>query len=73
MDPYDIKGIVAQLQSDTDQNILVVAHSDTLPHILNALGAGGILKNEFDRLFVFHYDDGGKQGSVTTLRYCNCK
>lgn len=75
MDPYDIKGIVAQLQSDTNENILVVAHSDTLPQILNALGAGKtkIHKNEFDRLFVFHYDDGGKQGSVTTLRYCDCK
>jgi broad specificity phosphatase PhoE len=75
MDPYDIKGILAQLQSDTDENILVVAHSDTLPHILEGLGARKtkILKDEFDRLFVFRYDDSGKQGTVTTLRYCDCK
>jgi len=70
----DIQGLVTQLQADTNDNVLVVAHSETLPNILSALGAKipKISQDEFDRLLVFHYDEGSKQGTVTTLRYCTC-
>jgi len=73
MEQKDIQGLVTQLQADTNDNVLVVAHSETLPKILKALGAGKMPKiEEFDRLFVFHYDEGSTQGTVTTLRYCTC-
>ena len=75
LNPYDIQGLISQLQANNTSNILVVAHSDTLPKILNALGAGQIPKiseTEFDRMFVFHYNEGSKQGTVTLLRYCDC-
>ena len=70
----DIQGLVTQLLADTNDNVLVVAHSETLPNILSALGAKipKISQDEFDRLLVFHYDEGSKQGTVTTLRYCTC-
>ncbi len=70
----DIPGLVEKLRSMPDKTVLVVAHSDTLPGILEKLGAGKvdpIKEDEFDRLFVFHYT-GPASGSVVTLRYCDC-
>jgi len=52
----DIQGLVTQLQADTNDNVLVVAHSETLPTILSTLGAGKIPKisqEEFDRCLCF--------------------
>jgi broad specificity phosphatase PhoE len=70
----DIAGLVEKLRSMPDKTVLVVAHSDTLPGIIEKLGAGKvdpIKEDEFDRLFVFHYT-GPTSGSVVTLRYCDC-
>jgi broad specificity phosphatase PhoE len=70
----DIPGLVERLRSMPDKTVLVVAHSDTLPGILEKLGAGKvdpIKEDEFDRLFVFHRT-GPTSGSVVTLRYCDC-
>ena len=70
----DIAGLVDKLHSMSDKNVLVVAHSDTLPGIIEKLGAGKvdpIKEDEFDRMFVFH-QTGPDTGSVATLRYCDC-
>jgi broad specificity phosphatase PhoE len=70
----DIAGLVEKLRSMPDKTVLVVAHSDTLPGIIEKLGAGKvdpIKEDEFDRLFVFHYT-GPTSGSVVALRYCDC-
>jgi broad specificity phosphatase PhoE len=70
----DIAGLVDKLRAIPDKTVLVVAHSDTLPGILEKLGAGKadpIKEDEFDRLFVFHHT-GPNSGSVVTLRYCDC-
>lgn len=48
----EIQKLVAVLKSETD-NVLVVAHSNTLPEILKALGATHVIPvadNEYDRL-----------------------
>jgi broad specificity phosphatase PhoE len=70
----DIAGLVEKLRAMPDKTVLVVAHSDTLPGIIEKLGAGKvdpIKEEEFDRLFVFH-PTGPTSGSVVTLRYCDC-
>ncbi len=70
----DITGLVEKLRAMSDKTVLVVAHSDTLPAIIEALGAGKVDRikdDEFDRLFVFHFT-GPSSGSVVTLRYCDC-
>jgi broad specificity phosphatase PhoE len=70
----DIAGLVEKLRAMPDKTVLVVAHSDTLPGIIEKLGAGKvdpINEDEFDRLFVFHHT-GPTSGSVVTLRYCDC-
>lgn len=70
----DIQGLVEKLRAIPDKTVLVVAHSDTLPGIIEKLGAGKvdpIKEDEFDQLFVFHYT-GPTSGSVVTLRYCDC-
>jgi broad specificity phosphatase PhoE len=70
----DTAGLVEKLRAMADKNVLVVAHSDTLPEIIEKLGAGkvdAIREDEFDRLFVFHHT-GPSSGSVVTLRYCDC-
>jgi broad specificity phosphatase PhoE len=70
----DIAGLVEKLRAMPDKTVLVVAHSDTLPDIIEKLGAGKvdpIKDDEFDRLFVFHATS-PTSGSVVTLRYCDC-
>ncbi len=70
----DTTGLVEKLRAMPDKTVLVVAHSDTLPEIIEKLGAGKIdpiKRDEFDRLFVFHHT-GPNSGSVVTLRYCDC-
>ena len=70
----DIGGLVEKLRAIPDKTVLVVAHSDTLPGIIEKLGGGKvdpIKEDEFDRLFVFHHT-GPNSGSVVTLRYCDC-
>ena len=63
-----------KLHSMSDKTVLVVGHSDTLPTIIELLGADEvdpIGDDEFDRLFIFHLT-GSRRGSVVTLRYCDC-
>lgn len=70
----DVAGLVEKLHGMSDKTVLVVAHSDTLPSIIEKLGAGKvdpIKEDEFDRMFVFH-QTGPDSGSVVTLRYCDC-
>ncbi len=70
----DTAGLVEKLHSMSDKTVLVVGHSDTLPTMIEQLGAGRvdpIGDDEFDRLFVFHWK-GSRSGSVVTLRYCDC-
>ena len=64
-----------KLRAMSDKTVLVVAHSDTLPGIIEKLGAGKvdpIKEDEFGWLFVFHHT-GPTSGSVVTLRYCDCQ
>jgi broad specificity phosphatase PhoE len=71
----DIPGLVEKLRTMSEKTVLVVAHSDTLPAIIEELGAGKVepvREDEFDRLFVFH-PTGPNSGSVVTLRYCDCQ
>jgi phosphohistidine phosphatase SixA len=71
----DTAGLVEKLHSMSDKTVLVVGHSDTLPTIIEQLGAGRvdpIGDDEFDRLLVFHWT-GSRSGSVVTLRYCDCQ
>jgi phosphohistidine phosphatase SixA len=66
----DTAGLVEKLRAMSDKMVLVVGHSDTLPTIIEQLGAGKvdpIGEDEFDRLFVFH-QTGPNSGSVVTLR-----
>ena len=66
----EIQKLVALLKSETD-NVLVVAHSNTLPEILKALGATNVIPvadNEYDRLVLVQMK---KQAlmSMQVLRY----
>lgn len=54
-------------------NVLIVAQQDTVPEIVQQLGAetvSAIGDNEFDRLIIVHLNPSGS--SATTLRYCDC-
>jgi len=69
----DIAGLVTKLQSG-DSPALVVGHSNTLPAIIEALGAGKIKAlgdNEYDGLYIVTLDP--KAGaSLVKLHYCDC-
>ena len=76
LDADDIAAFVKKLRTTTKENVLVVAHSDTLPKIIEQLGGRKISPielSEYDKLFVFHYDRFGNKGSVIMLHYCDCK
>jgi len=68
----DVDGLVAKLRSANGVT-LVVGHSNTLPRIVQLLGAGEvspIADNEYDRLWVVTLDAAG--ASAVTLRYKGC-
>jgi broad specificity phosphatase PhoE len=70
----DIDGLVEKLHSASAEVVLVVAHSDTLPGIIEKLGGGtipAIGNAEYDRLFLVHSPD-SKSSAAVTLRYCDC-
>ena len=75
LEPYDIDSFVKKLQTIRNENVLVVGHADSLPNIIQKLGGGSVSieNSDYDKLFVFHYDSSGNKGTVTTLRYCDCK
>jgi len=68
----DIDALVSQLQkSGANETVLVVGHADTVPLIINRLGAGSapaLRDDEYDRLTVVFVGNGGKTQAVT-LRY----
>lgn len=80
----DVNGLVAKLRSGSAPGsapgpALVVGHSNTVPEIINCLGAGAvppiavppIKESEFDRLFMVTLT-GPNQAVVVTLRYPGC-
>jgi 2,3-bisphosphoglycerate-dependent phosphoglycerate mutase len=61
------------LSNHAGQTVLVIGHSDTVPDIINRLGAGSppvIDDSEFDNLFVVKVFSQGR-ASVTRLKYGN--
>jgi phosphohistidine phosphatase SixA len=71
----DVAGLAAKLRAGPPGGAaLVVAHSNTAPKIVHALGAGSvppIADTEYDRLFVITLSN-TKQASVVALRYPGC-
>jgi len=59
------------LSNHTGQTVLVIGHSDTVPDVINRLGAGNlpiINDSEFDNLFVVKVFSSGR-ASMTRLKY----
>jgi len=68
----DVEQLLAKLQ--TGGTALVVGHSNTIPQILEKLGAGTIkpiADDEFDRLFVVTGKDPSRV-SLVTFHYAGC-
>jgi phosphohistidine phosphatase SixA len=71
----DVSAAVQKIRSNPANITLVVAHSNTLPKIIELLGGGiisPVVEDEYDRLFVFH-TLGDHRGDVEMLRYCDCE
>ncbi len=68
----DIDGLVNQLRlAGENETVLVVGHADTVPLIIERLGAGSVRAfrdAEYDRMIVVFVDSQGK-AQVVTLRY----
>jgi hypothetical protein len=61
------------LSNHTGQTVLVIGHSDTVPDVINGLGAGNlpiINDSEFDNMFVVKIFGQGR-ASMTRLKYGN--
>ena len=70
-EPPQIKSDI--LSHHGGQTVLVVGHSDTIPDLINRLGAGSVPAiddNEFDNLFIVKVF-GQQSASVTRLKYGN--
>ncbi|MEO5890383.1 MAG: histidine phosphatase family protein [Ferruginibacter sp.] len=57
---------------DTNRSILIIGHSNTVPHLIRALGLpvfpfGDLPDNEFDNIFVLKFKDG--KASVKKTKY----
>ena len=67
----DTKGLVAALLKENGKSVLVVGHSNTVPMVIEALGAGkvNIKDEEYDHLYVVTILNG--QASLASLRYCD--
>ncbi len=67
----ETKQLVAALLKETGRSVLVVGHSNTVPMIIEALGAGkvSIKDEEYDHLYVVTLING--QASLASLRYCD--
>jgi broad specificity phosphatase PhoE len=65
--------LVSEIKQSDSKPVLVVAHADTLPAIVEQLGAGTIPKfadREYDRLLVIPVSQ-AQAGQAITLRYCS--
>ena len=61
------------LSKHTGKTVLVIGHTDSVPQLINQLGAGrgvNIQNGEFDRLFVVTVFSSGR-ASLTELKYGN--
>lgn len=71
----DVEELAAKLRLEPQGSVVfVVGHSNTVPDIIERLGAGAvtpIADTEFDRLFVVTLT-GPRQGTAITLRYKGC-
>lgn len=70
----NLNGLVEKLHSTSAGVVLVVAHSDTLPGIIEKLGGGAIRaigSAEYDQLVVLQSGN-SKSSAAVTLRYCDC-
>ncbi len=71
----DVDQLVAKLRAGGPGDVaLVVGHSNTVPQIVERLGAGkapAIGDDEYDRMFVVTLT-GTKQASLLALRYAGC-
>jgi broad specificity phosphatase PhoE len=63
--------LIAALQQETGRNVLVVGHSNTVPKVIERLGAGTVTINdeEYDHLYVVTLRNG--EASRASLRYCH--
>ena len=65
--------LVKQVERSDNRPVLVVGHADTLPSIVQQLGAGEVPKfeeREYDRMIVIPIANGKAQPALT-LRYCS--
>lgn len=65
--------LVSEIKQSDSKPVLVVAHADTLPAIVEQLGVGTIPKfgdREYDRLLVIPVTQ-ARAGQAITLRYCS--
>ncbi len=71
----DVDGLVAKLRAGGPGDVaLVVGHSNTLPQVVERLGAGkapAIADDEYDRMFVVTLT-GPNQANLLALRYAGC-
>lgn len=67
----DTNKLVAALQQEAGHSVLVVGHSNTVPEIIDRLGAGKITikDDEYDHLYVVTIVNG--QAGLASLRYCH--
>jgi 2,3-bisphosphoglycerate-dependent phosphoglycerate mutase len=67
--PKDYAGLVAKIHAHSDQNALIVGHSNTVPDIIKALGAERPADNDdFDWLYLVTIE--GKSVRLSKLHYC---
>ncbi|MBI2682430.1 MAG: histidine phosphatase family protein [Acidobacteriales bacterium] len=67
----DYDALVAKLREHKYKNALVIGHSNTLPEIIEKLGAGkidAIADDEYDKMFLVTHTAEGMQ--VKTLPFC---
>jgi broad specificity phosphatase PhoE len=67
----DMDKLIAALQKESGRNVLVVGHSNTVPKVIERLGAGAatIKDDEYDHLYVVTLLNG--DASLASLRYCH--
>jgi phosphohistidine phosphatase SixA len=67
----DMDKLITALQKEAGRNILVVGHSNTVPKMIERLGAGAaaIKDDEYDHLYVVTLLNG--EASLASLRYCH--
>lgn len=63
--------LIAALQKETGRNVLVVGHSNTVPKVIEKLGAGAVTikDEEYDHLYVVTLLNG--EATLASLRYCH--